>query len=350
MFQNKLNLSAAAGVWRFRCVSAASGKKKTGDMPFLRKISLYLQAFHQEQALYNTLFTIRAMDNPIMHEQLAINEQNPVIARHYDYDHFTYPWHFHSEYEIIYVKESHGERFVADSVEHFSPGDVILLGSNLHHCMRSSDIYYRGNPGLRVRGVVIQFAHDYMSHAIDKYADFTHVRLLLNSAKRGFYFPCSQNDDIIRCIEDLPLQNGIHRIIGLLLLLDKMATFKDKRFIGSPHYSENTSVFPGSRIEKVLSYLNYHYTENLSLDDMASRFSMNTSAFCRYFKQNTGKSCIDYVQDLRIGYACKLLLGSSFDISQISIECGYNTICHFNKIFKRKTAMTPSEYRNKFIR
>jgi AraC-like DNA-binding protein len=286
-----------------------------------------------------------------MHEQLtAINGQSPVIARYYDYDHFTYPWHFHSEYEIIYVKEGRGERFVADSVEPFNPGDVILLGSNLHHYMQSSESYYEGNPGLRVKGVVIQFAHDYMSYAINRYADFVHIKSLLNSAKRGFHFPYPQNTDIIRDIEDLPLREGLYRIMNLLLLLDKMATFKDKRFMGSPHFSENTSDFSGNRIEKILSYLNYHYTENVSLNDISSRFSMNASAFCRYFKQKTGKPYIDYIHDLRAGYACKLLVGTSYDISQISIECGYNTICHFNRIFKRKMFLTPSEYRSKFVR
>jgi AraC-like DNA-binding protein len=285
-----------------------------------------------------------------MHEQLTINEQNPIIARFYDYDYFRYPWHFHSEFEIIYVSESHGERFVADSMERFLPGDVILLGSNLPHYMRSNEIYYKNNPELRVKGVVIQFAHDYMSHAINKYAELTHIKLLLNNAKRGFHFPHPQNREIIRDIETLPDYKGFQRIIHLLLLLDKMAVFKDKRLLSSPHFSENINVFFDNRIEKILSFLNYHYLENISLANLSSIFSMNTSAFCRYFKQKTGKSYIHYIQDLRIGHACKLLIGTAYDISLISIECGFNTICHFNKIFKRKTSLTPSEYRNKFIR
>jgi AraC-like DNA-binding protein len=290
------------------------------------------------------------MESQIMHEQLTINEQNPIIARYYDYDHFTYPWHFHNEFEIIYVKESHGERFVADSMEYFQPGDVILLGSNLPHYMRSNEIYYKDNPELRVKGVVIQFAHDYMSHAINKYAELTHIKLLLNNAKRGFHFPHPQNQEIIRDIETLPTHKGFQRIIHLLLLLDKMATLKDKRLLGSPHFSENITIFFDNRIEKILSFLNYHYLENIGLDDLSFKFSMNTSAFCRYFKQKTGKSYINYIQDLRIGHACKLLIGTAYDISHIGIECGFNTICHFNKIFKRKTSLTPSEYRNKFIR
>jgi len=289
------------------------------------------------------------MGNRIMHEQLTINEQNPIIARFYDYEHFTYPWHFHSEYEIIYVKESCGERFVADNMEHFGPEDVILLGSNLPHYMRSHEMYYAGDTSLRVKGVIIQFANDYMTHAIDRYLDLNHIKLLLEKSKRGIHFPFPENKDIIRCIEELPVCRGISRIINLLVLLDKMACFKYKRILGSVHFSNKLSDFSDSRIDKVLSYLTYHYTETLRLDDIASVISMNTSAFCRYFKEKTGKSYIEYIQDLRVGYACKLLTGTSYDISQISIECGFNTICHFNKIFKRNTGLTPTEYRRQFL-
>jgi AraC-like DNA-binding protein len=288
------------------------------------------------------------MDNQIMHEQLTMNEQDPIIARHYDYEHFTYPWHFHSEFEIIYVSESHGERFVADSMERFQAGDVILLGSNLPHYMRSDELYYQGLPGLRVKGVVIQFAHDYMSHAINKYAELAHIKSLLSNAARGYHFPHPRNREIIREIEALPSHEGLQRIIHLLLLLDKMAAFDDKRLLASPHPGGEIAASSDVRIEKILAFLNYHYLESTSLDALASRFSMNTTAFCRYFKQKTGKSYLHYLQDLRIGHACQLLTGTAYDVARISLECGFNTICHFNKIFKRKTALTPSEYRHKF--
>jgi AraC-like DNA-binding protein len=286
----------------------------------------------------------------MMHEQLTMNEQDPIIARFYDYAHFTYPWHFHSEFEIIYVSEGCGERFVADRMERFQAGDVILLGSNLPHYMRSDEIYYHGRPELRVRGVVIQFAHDYMAHAINKYAELAHVKALLSHAARGYHFPHPGNRELIGAIEALPGYEGLQRIIHLLLLLDRMAAFEGKRLLASPSPDGVMAVSSGVRIEKVLAFLNYHYLEPVSLEALASRFSMNTTAFCRYFKQQTGKSYLHYLQDLRIGHACKLLIGTAYDVARISLECGFNTICHFNKIFKRKTSLTPSEYRRKFVR
>jgi AraC-like DNA-binding protein len=285
-----------------------------------------------------------------MFEQLTINEQSPIIARHYDYERFTYPWHFHSEYEIIYVEEGMGERFVADSMEPFSPGDLILMGSNVPHYMRSAEKYYAGNASLRVRGVVIQFAHDYMTHTISRYADMTPVKRLLEESQRGLHFPSPDNKDLIKCINNLPTNKGVERITNLLLLLDKMANFPSKRILGSLHFSSKPSQSADSRSKKALSYITGHYTENIRLEAVAAIVSMNKSAFCRYLKEKTGRSYIEYVQSLRIGYACKLLISTSYDILQISMECGFNTVCHFNKMFKRNTGLTPSEYRKQFLK
>lgn len=290
------------------------------------------------------------MKSAMMHEQLTINEQSPIIARYYDYDHFTFPWHFHSEYEIIYVKESTGERFVADHMEFFYPGDVILLGHNVPHFMRSSDEYYKEDKSLRVKGVIIQFENDYLSHAISNYTDLNHIKTLLNKSRQGIHFPHPENTSIIKAIEKLPTQKGIKQITGLLLLLDEMAKFKPIRLLGSSHFNKTVSDLMDKRLDKVFSYITLNYTKPILLTEIASIVSMNPAAFCRYFKENSGKSFIQYIQDLRIGYARRLLVGSSMDISQISLECGFNTTSHFNKIFKRVTGFTPSLYRNQFLK
>jgi AraC-like DNA-binding protein len=103
-------------------------------------------------------------------------------------------------------------------------------------------------------------------------------------------------------------------------------------------------------MEKVIVYINRKYAENIKLSDIAAIASMTTSAFCRYFKEKSGKSLMSYIQELRVGYACKLLTGSCLDIMQICIDCGFNTPSYFNKIFKRDTGLTPAEYRRQFLK
>jgi AraC-like DNA-binding protein len=285
-----------------------------------------------------------------MNEQLSINEQIPIIARYYDYERFTYPWHFHREYEIIYVREGSGERFVADNAEFFYPGDLILLGSNVPHYMRSAREYYDEANGLRTTGVIIQFEHDYMAHTIGKYTDLRHIKLLLDRSNRGIHFPYPANKEILKRVEDIPLYKGIERIVHLLLLLDRMACFEEACLLGSPQFNVDPTLFVSDRLNKALSYISHHYTEAVTLDEIAAVVSMNASAFCRYFKEKSGKSLIEYIQDLRIGYACKLLVGSPRDISQVCNECGFNTVSFFNRVFKEKTKLTPTEYRKKFVK
>lgn len=121
----------------------------------------------------------------IINEQLQISESNPIKARYYDYDRFTYPWHFHSQYEIIYVKKSCGRCFVGDCIERFSEGDVVLFGPSLPHYMRSDDAYHGDNPRLRVQGTIIQFEENFMQYSFDHYPQFHQIRVLLKEARRG---------------------------------------------------------------------------------------------------------------------------------------------------------------------
>mgnify|MGYP001542780175 FL=1 len=102
----------------------------------------------------------------IMNEQLPISKSSPLKARFYDYPYFTYPWHFHTEYEVIYVKEGTGMRFVGNNAEKYADGDIILLGSDLPHYMKSDDVYQKEGSTLRTTGTIIQFEKDFMHHAL----------------------------------------------------------------------------------------------------------------------------------------------------------------------------------------
>jgi AraC-like DNA-binding protein len=287
----------------------------------------------------------------MMHEQLPTGEHLPVIARFYDYERFTYSWHFHREYEIIYFAEGEGSRFVADSMEAIRHNDIILTGSNVPHYMRSAEDYYAGDATLRVKGVVIQFTHDFMTFAISNYTDMKPIRGLLKAADRGIHFPAPENAELVDRIMQLPLLKGVQRMAHLLLLLDRMASLRQWRALGTSHFDLNVFSYAGDgRMEKVLRYINRNYTKKIKLGDVADVASMNASAFSRYFRENSGKRLMNYISELRIGYACKLLTSTHLDILQILIECGFNTPSHFDTVFKCYMGLTPSEYRMQFLK
>lgn len=309
----------------------------------------------------------------LINEQLRISESNPIKARRYDYDRFTYPWHFHSQYEIIYVEKSSGLCFVGDCIERFAEGDVVLLGPNLPHYMRSDDAYRGDDPRLRVQGTIIQFEENFMQYSFGHYPQFRRIRLLLEEAGRGVLFrtaatsfsaastetaasaettvstgTAAETGDTVReRMSVFPRLTGFCQLTGLLELLQAMALFPSKRLLASPCYYEQFPTAGDKRIDKVISYINSHYTRPLRLDDIAGMASMNSSAFCRFFKDATKKTFLQYVADMRIGYACKLLTIGDMEVAQIAVECGFDSIPHFNRVFKQLTGLTPTQYRSR---
>lgn len=279
-----------------------------------------------------------------MNERLPISESLPLRARFYDYPCFTYPWHFHSEYEIIYIKESTGTRFVGSNNGKYASGDVMLIGSNLPHYMKSDEAYHADDSMLRVKGTIIQFEKDFMYHAINHYPHFVKIKKLLDDSQRGVYFPARATARLRVLLDTIPLETGVDQITSFLQLLKEMTAIKVRQIISSADFSNDT-LYDTSRIDKVISYLNKNYNRPVHLAEVASLAAMNPTAFCRFFKSKTGKSLKNYILDMRIGYACKLLLMDHLNISQVSVECGFDTISHFNKAFKKNTGYTPSRYK-----
>lgn len=284
----------------------------------------------------------------IMNERLPISKSSPLKARFFDYEHFSYPLHFHSEYEIIYIKEGTGTRFLGNSITKFQAGDILLIGSNLPHFMKSDEEYHSGNTDLRVKGTIIQFEKEFMYSAINHYSHFIKIKNLFQESQRGIYFAAASFPKLQDLIEKIPLENGLNQMMLFLEILKEMSETENRQTISTTDFV-NETIYDTARIDKIMSFLNKNYTRQISLDEIASFAAMNSSAFCRYFKSKTGKSFKNYILDMRIGYACKLLLMEDISISQLSSQCGFETISHFNKTFKKNTGYVPSQYRKTML-
>lgn len=283
-----------------------------------------------------------------MNEQLAISSSSPLRARFYDYQHFTYPWHFHSEYEIIYISESTGTQFVGNSIESYRAGDVLLIGSNLPHYLKSDEIYHSANAPSKVRGTIIQFEKEFMQHAVNFYPQFMRIKKLLEESRMGVFFSAGCSQKLIELLNLIPVEKGMNQITSFLQLLKVMSEIKQRKTISKPDFEYNTE-HNASRVDKVISFINKNYTRQITLDEIASFASMNATAFCRFFKKETGKTFTKYIFDMRIGYACKLLLMNEMSISQIGVVCGFETISHFNKTFRKVSGYSPTEYRKMML-
>lgn len=282
----------------------------------------------------------------LMHEQLTFSTGSPVKIKWCDYDNFKYPLHYHAEYEIIYIIRSCGKRFVGNSIEPYSEGDLVLLGSSLPHMYKSAPEYYRNNPSLRVKAIVLQFAKNFFSSAIENYPEFHNIKTLLEESQYGICFKSSkETDQIKKSLKKALNLKKIDLLIECIRILSLMGETGDKELLNEDYYENSFSdQFNDPRIMKVLTFINKHYSQPIDLDAVVDQAGMNKSAFCRLFKEKTSKSCIAYINELNVAYACKLLREGRLSISQISYEVGFNNISNFNRQFKKITTFTPSEY------
>lgn len=283
-----------------------------------------------------------------MYEQLSFNNMSSFSIKWDDFPHFTFPWHFHSEYEIVYVIRSFGKRFVGDNIGDFKSGDLVLLGSNLPHLWKNDELFYQNNPKYWVNAVVIHFPFDFFKEPFSKYPEFNRIKELLLRSTRGISFDLKVSKIVGPKLKNLLELDDFSRTIGLLGILNEMALSKNYKLLASKSFSPNVFEWSGKRLDKVMYIVNSEYRNKLKLDDVADQIGMNNAAFSRYFKEKTGKSFSEFIIEMRISYACKLLTEGILNITQVCYESGFNNISNFNRQFKKITFLTPTQFQKQY--
>ena len=259
-------------------------------------------------------------------------------------------WHFHPELEIMLVLEGTGMRFVGDSIERFQPGDLVFFGSEIPHLYRSDEDYYNEHNSLRSRAIVIYFRENFPGDHFWNMPEMASVKKLIATARRGIKFTGSIRNILAKHIVQLGERSkGIDRILDLLTILKLMSTTEECSVLSGNGFSKNIQATDCVRINDVYEFILNKYAEDPTLEDVARVACMSTTAFCRYFKMHTNKTYVQFLNEVKIGNASKLLIDNKLTISQICFETGFNNFNHFNKLFKRITGYTPSQYQQQYV-
>jgi len=287
------------------------------------------------------------MQNEIFHERLHYPPEQSFIIKYNDIQHFTFPFHYHQEYEIVFVKKSRGQRFVGDQIEKFQDGDLTLLGSMLPHCFINEKAYYENDPNLRVNAYIIQFPSDFFSERMLNSPEFYKISQLLGASERGVLFLNLDIDMIDIAFQQIMNAKGCEKYIRFIQLLDDLSQ-KEIKILASKGYMHDCPWNKNSRLSKVYQYVMKHYREDIELKKAAEIAVMSPSAFCRYFKEKTRQTFKEFLIDLRISYACKLLQIAEMSISQICFESGFCNVSNFNRQFLKSQGESPTKYREKY--
>ena len=285
--------------------------------------------------------------HPIL-EKVSTDSTNSFALKEEILPYIKIGWHFHPEFELTLFTESTGKRFIGDHTDNFSPGDLLLIGPHLPHYMRNDEIYYRGNPDLRIRAIVTHFSKDFIGEKFFDIPEMTAVRKLLRNASRGIQIYGETQRKVWPMMESLLHLSGYPRLMRLLDILECIAHSDEQHLLSSLGYQNSFTNNDAERINSVFDYLLRNFTDEISLPVAASHIHMNTSAFCKFFKNRTGKTFSNMLNEIRIGHACKLFIEEGLSASQVCYSCGYNSLSYFNRKFKATTKFTPTEYRKRF--
>jgi len=267
-----------------------------------------------------------------------------IVERHKT--EFTYPLHQHREFELNFIENGKGvRRIVGDSVEEIGDYELVLIGGeDLEHVWeqgrcRSKDI----------REITIQFSGDIFGNDLLAKNQFSSIRRMLQKADHGLAFPLSS---IMKVYSEL---DGIAReperfvqFLKLLYILYQLSVSEEARVLASSSFAHTENAMESRRVQKVKQYINDNYAKPLKLAELADLVGMSPVAFSRFFRQRTGRTLSDYIVDIRLGFAARMLVDSTKNISEICYECGFNNLSNFNRTFKAKRHYTPRDFRAMF--
>ena len=286
----------------------------------------------------------------IRHEQIDFPGKSTLKVNYAKRPYFLHPWHFHEQHQIQYVIKSTGTRFVGDHVEPFEEGDLVLLAGNLPHFWRSSEIYYTGSPEYYVHRLTVQFPEDFIKPLISKYPEFLQIKQMMLRSERGIKFNPPDSERIAKMLLKLTKLKGFQQVMHFIQTLYFMSNAINTRLLASEGYQPGRNELTDDRLKKIIRFLSANYCNQVSFTELADIAGMHPASLSRYFKEKTGKKITTYLNELRIGFACKLLLEGNLQVSQICYETGFNNLANFNRTFRKITRMSPSQYQNEFFR
>jgi AraC-like DNA-binding protein len=258
-------------------------------------------------------------------------------------------WHYHTEVELIHFKEGEGTQFIGDSIQKFKAGDVVLVGSNLPHYWRFDDSYFEEESKEKADVRVAHFCENFWGSQFLQLPENVHIRGLLDKAKRGLQITGKTRQKVAELLEALLQTDNNYRIILLMEALNLIAECKQLQTLSSIGFKYDLVENEKDRINAVYDYSIKNFKRNIQLEEIASVANISPNSFCRYFKSRTRKTYSQFLIEIRVGHACKLLIENNLSIKQLCYESGFNNFTSFHKYFKLITSKSPLTYQKEFM-
>lgn len=287
-------------------------------------------------------------DRRIIHEITPLMGKDVLYIADRHKKEFTYPIHNHSVYELNFVENAKGvRRIVGDSQEVIGDYDLCLITSpDLEHVWEQNECHSDD-----IREITVQFDFSMSDETLFGRNPYASITRMMQEAKKGLSFPLQaiMKVYVYGMLDTLSsVKDGFYAVQQFLTILYELSRCENARTLASSSYAKVTVEDDSRRILKVKNFISKNYMDELRLPELASLAGMSSSAFSRFFKLHTGRNISEYIIDLRLGYAARMLVDTAKSISEIGFDCGFNNLSNFNRIFKKKKGCSPSEFRESY--
>jgi AraC-like DNA-binding protein len=284
----------------------------------------------------------------VAYRHISTHEDASFVIKEFCQPRFTNTFHFHHGHELILIVRSSGKIYAGNKVMNYDEGEIYMFGPGLVHCFcnNSSSV----DTGEIAHAIIVQFTEDFIGKGFFDNLELRKIKELMQLSEYGIRFnkiSSAVNTLFFRFQANQPMKN----LIILLQILDELSQRSrenvqlltdDPRKI---HYKDADS----KKLESIFKYVLENYHNHVDSKSAASLACMNEAAFCRYFKKRTTKTFSQFVNEIRISHATRLLIGTENGISEICYTCGFDNISYFNRQFKIYQGKSPREYRKDFM-
>ena len=258
---------------------------------------------------------------------------------------FTFPIHFHPEYEINFIANAKGgRRVVGDHLGEIEDLEMVMVGPNLYHGWEN----YKNTGQVPLHEITIQFPRELFEGNLINKNILKPIRELLYNAGRGILFSRETIKTVKNHLHNLSKKRGFDSYMVFQSLLYDLAISRNQRLLTNISFQRTNDFYNSDRIEKIYAYAKENYTKKIKLEDAAKLINMSVPSFSRLIKQRTGKSFVDFMNEIRLGLATRMLIETNKSVSEVGYDCGFNNISYYNRIFRKKQGCTPSEFCTNF--
>lgn len=258
-------------------------------------------------------------------------------------------WHYHPEIELIHFKKGEGTQFIGDNIKRFKSGDIVLVGSQLPHYWRFDDMFFEENTRMQADIRVAHFCENFWGDQFLQLPENVNIKVALEKARRGLQITGKTRQKVAELMEQLLHSDGTQRIMLLMEALNTIADCKQLTTLSSIGFKHDLVEAENDRVNAIYDYSLKNFKRKIQLEEIAAVANISPNSFCRYFKSRTRKTYSQFLIEIRVGQACKLLIENNLSIKQLCYESGFNNFTSFHKYFKLITGKSPLCYQKEFM-